>query len=57
MKQTKVYPLAKAAAPPATEFLNGSGKAIDTIHTDTIAFFEMLAAVVAEEPAGVSHAQ
>ena len=32
MKQIKVYPLAQASSPPAMEFLNGSGKAIDTIH-------------------------
>src|SRR5262245_15826895 len=31
MKQLKVYPLAKAKGPPKMEFLNGSGKAIDTI--------------------------
>ena len=35
------------------EFLNGSGKAIDTIHPDTITFFEMLAQLVDEEPAEV----
>ena len=27
MKQTKVYPLAKASNPPPMEYLNGSGKA------------------------------
>ena len=32
MKQTKVYPLAKASSPPSMEFLNGSGKAINTSH-------------------------
>ena len=53
MKQTKVYPLAQAANPPKMEFLNGSGKAINTIHPDTIAFFEMLAQLVEEEPAEV----
>ena len=35
------------------EFLNGSGKPIDTIHSDTITFFEMLAQLVNEEPADV----
>ena len=35
MKQIKVYPLAKASSPPKMEFLNGSGKAIDTVHSDT----------------------
>ena len=53
MKQIKVYPLAKASNPPTMEFLNGSGKAIDTIHPDTFAFFEMLAQLVNEEPAEV----
>ena len=53
MKQLRVYPLAQAAEPPEMEFLNGSGQAIDTIHTDTIAFFEQLAVLVEEEPAEV----
>ena len=35
------------------EFLNGSGKPIDTIHSDTVTFFEMLAQLVEEEPAEV----
>lgn len=53
MKQTKVYPLAKASSPPAMEFLNGSGKAINTVAPDTFTFFEMLAQLVNEEPADV----
>ena len=53
MKQIKVYPLAKASSPPKMEFLNGSGKAINTIHSDTITFFELLAQLVDEEPADV----
>ena len=53
MKQIKVYPLAQAANPPKMEFLNGSGKAINTVAPDTIAFFEMLAQLVDEEPAEV----
>ena len=53
MKQIKVYPLAQASSPPKMEFLNGSGKAIDTIHSDTITFFEMLSQLVNEEPAEV----
>ncbi len=51
MKQIKVYPLTKGSNPPAMKFLNGSGKPIDTIHADTITFFEMLAQLVNEEPA------
>ncbi|MCM3873053.1 MAG: DUF1254 domain-containing protein [Pyrinomonadaceae bacterium] len=54
MKQIKVYPLAKSGggAPPM-EFLNGSGQAINTVHPDTIVFFEMLAQLVNEEPAAI----
>jgi len=50
MKTTKIYPLAKATAPPAMIFLNGSGKAIDTIFPDTYEYFESLAAFVEREP-------
>jgi hypothetical protein len=53
MKQFKVYTLAKAANPPKMEFFNGSEKAINTVHPDTIAFFEMLAQLVNDEPADV----
>lgn len=53
MKQIKTYPLANASNPPKMEFFNGSGEPIDTIHRDTIAFFEMLAQIVDEEPADV----
>jgi hypothetical protein len=51
IKQLRVYPLAQAGDPPVTEFLNGSGQDIDTVHTDTIRFFEQLAQLVEEEPA------
>ena len=44
---------ARRPSPPKMEFLNGSGKPIDTIHSDTITFFEMLAQLVNEEPAEV----
>jgi hypothetical protein len=53
MKQVKVYPLAKAATPPAMTYLNGSGQPIDTIHSDNFSFFEALAQLVDEEPAEV----
>ena len=53
MKQLKIYPLAQKSNPPKMEFLNGSGKAIDTIHSDTIKFFQMLSQLVNEEPADV----
>jgi hypothetical protein len=53
MKQIKIYPLAKQSSPPKMEFLNGSGQPIDTIHSDTFEFYEMLARLVDEEPADV----
>ena len=34
MKQIKIYPLDKASSPPPMEFLNGSGKDIDTLFPD-----------------------
>ena len=51
MKQIKVYPLGQASAPPAMEFLNGSGQTIDTLFPDDVRFFDLLAMLVDEEPA------
>ena len=53
MKTVKCYPLARAGEPPAMTFLNGSGKAIDTIFPDTYEYFEALAALVENEPVDV----
>src|SRR4029450_8618313 len=50
MKTVKVYPLPRPGDPPAMIFLNGSGKAIDTIFPDTCEYFESLAALVEKEP-------
>jgi hypothetical protein len=50
MKQTKIYPLAKAAAPPPMQFMNGSGQDIQTVFPDNFRFFELLAMLVEEEP-------
>jgi hypothetical protein len=50
MKSLKIYALARAGDPPAMTFVNGSGKAIDTIFPDTYEYFEGLAAVVEREP-------
>jgi hypothetical protein len=35
------------------EYLNGSGKAINTVAPDTFTFFEMLAQLVNEEPSDI----
>lgn len=53
MKGIKVYPLATAGAPPAMEFMDGSGKDIDTVFPDNFHFFELLAMLVNEEPLDV----
>lgn len=53
MKRLNIYPLARAQDPPVMEFMNGSGQAIDTVHADTIEFFQHLHRIVQEEPAEV----
>ncbi|EED35857.1 conserved hypothetical protein [Luminiphilus syltensis NOR5-1B] len=46
----RIYPLAKAGDPPATEFINISGKSYSTIVTRDISFFEDLSELVQVEP-------
>ena len=46
----RVYPLAKADAPPETVFINFSGKSYSTIAANDFSFFEGLNQVVQEEP-------
>ena len=53
MKQTKIYPLARASSPPPMEFMNGSRQGHQTVFPDNFHFFEMLAKLVEEEPAEV----
>jgi len=50
-KNLKVYPLSQAANPPATKFVNVSGKSFNTIHSLDYSFFEEVNEVVQEEPA------
>jgi hypothetical protein len=50
MKQIRIYPLAKAASPPAMQFMNGSKQDIQTVSPDDFRFFELLAVLVEEEP-------
>jgi hypothetical protein len=47
----RVYPLADAAKPAATTFINVSGKAFNTIHAMDASFFDEVNEVVQEEPA------
>lgn len=50
MKTTKVYPLSRAANPPATVFTSGSRKEIDTIFRDTSQYFVDLSWMIDREP-------
>jgi hypothetical protein len=49
-KGMKIYPLAQAANPPEMEFINGSGKEFNTVHSSDYTFFEELHAVIDREP-------
>ena len=49
-KHLRIYPLAQAANPPETKFVNMSGNAHNTIHANTYHFFEELNEIVQEEP-------
>ncbi len=53
MKKARIYALADAAHPPAQVFFNGSGKEVDTVFPDTVAFFDDLGTLVADEPADI----
>ncbi|MGB0135340.1 DUF1254 domain-containing protein [Dokdonella sp.] len=46
----KIYPLSKAANPPATVFVDFSGKSYSTIVTRDLSFYEGLDQIVQEEP-------
>ncbi|VVN81981.1 DUF1254 domain-containing protein [Pseudomonas fluorescens] len=46
----RIYPLAQAANPPATTFVNVSGKAFNTTHALDITYFDEVNEVVQEEP-------
>ena len=43
----------ETSSPPPMEFLNGSGKQIDTLFPDNFHYFELLAKLVGEEPRDV----
>jgi len=46
----RVYPLGSAADPPAMNFVNLSGAAVNTVFASDASFFEHVAAAVREEP-------
>ena len=49
-RQLRIYPLAQAASPPATHFVDISGVAFNTIHANDASFFDEVVPVVQEEP-------
>lgn len=49
-KTLRIYPLAQAANPPETKFVNVSGKEFNTIHAMDVSFFDEVNEVVQEEP-------
>jgi hypothetical protein len=53
-KTLRIYPLAKKANPPAMNFVNGSGKYFNTIHSLDYSVFSEINEVVQEEPAEAS---
>ena len=48
-RQTRIYPLAEIDNPRDTEFVNASGRDLDTIHPVDLRFFEDLAILVNQE--------
>ena len=48
----KVYPLAKMDNPAKMEFINGTGKEIQTVLPNDFSFFQNVHAILQEEPAG-----
>ncbi len=53
-KHLRVYPLAEKANPPKMNFVDGSGKYFNTIHSLDYSVFEEINEVVQEEPAEAS---
>ena len=41
-QKLRVYPLSKKDNPPKMEYISGSGKAFNTIHTNDYSFYEHL---------------
>ena len=48
---TRIYPLAAAADPPETEFVDFAGSSFNGIHSNDFTFFEEVNSIIQEEPA------
>ena len=49
----RAYPLAKKDEQPKMEFISGSGKAFNTVHSNDFTFYEHLNEVIQKEPLGM----
>ena len=49
-EHARIYPLSMADSPPEQEFINASGRELNTIHANDYAFYEEVNHVVQEEP-------
>ena len=49
-RHLRIYPLSQAASPPATNFVNVSGKSFNTIHAMDFSFYDEVNEVIQEEP-------
>ena len=49
----KIYPLSKKDNPPQMEFISGSGKSFNTIHSNDFSFYEHLNEIIQKEPLGM----
>ncbi|MFF2495470.1 DUF1254 domain-containing protein [Agromyces sp. NPDC058064] len=51
MKQSRIYPLAEAAAPRETTFVNIAGAKFNSVHSNDFDFFNEIDELIQEEPA------
>ena len=52
IKQSRIYRLSDAPNPPENTFVNIGEQSFNTVHSNDFSFFEEIAELVAEEPAG-----
>lgn len=53
----RVYPLSDVANPPKLEIVSGTGKVMNTIHSNNYSFFEEVNEVIQREPVGALDAE
>ena len=50
IKETRIYPLAEAAAPAANDFVNIADQVFNTVHSNDFSFYEEVDELLQEEP-------